>query len=85
MLGTVLDCGEGYHYIPYDENISIPVCSSALGEFLISPSLPEGISFKDGVIFGTTTTLTNMKKYTIYNETSWGTFWVKGTIFCQVC
>ena len=55
MLGTVLDCGEGYHYIPYDEDISIPVCSSALGEFLISPSLPEGISFKDGVIFGSTT------------------------------
>lgn len=80
MLGTVLDCGEGYHYIPYGENISIPVCPSALGDFQISPSLPEGISYKNGILFGSTVVSTNMRRYTIHNETSFGTFWVEGSI-----
>ena len=80
MSGTLLDCGEGYHYIPYDENISIQVCSSALGDFIISPSLPEGISFINGTLSGSTTVLTGMKKYYLNNETSWGTFWIGGIL-----
>ena len=76
--GFSVRCIDHYLYLNINDEVHEVVCWNITSALTIGPSLPTGLIFDNGIIFGNPVNDSPLKQYQIMNDTVVGSFWLSG-------